>query len=181
MENDELPLSEICVFLSQYPGLAASLNMKMIMNFIRMAARLKCDIIHAQPPSFHADLIPNSLPHHIASFLSSAVDLRLDFVEGCWAVFKRPYGSTQIPATSKSVIRPSTIMVPITDSLHSNSTLQSLIAQTQCVVKTNINYLERINLIALFYLCWLKVLEAPFTFIYTAIVSLLFLPRIRFN
>ncbi|KAJ7862197.1 hypothetical protein B0H13DRAFT_1900205 [Mycena leptocephala] len=74
--------------LSAVPGLCDSIGMEKGMQFIRLAARLKDKIITAQPPSHGAAEPPADIPDDIRTFLSAAVDLPMDYVDGCWKAFR---------------------------------------------------------------------------------------------
>ena len=74
--------------LLEQPGLTKAIRMETAMRFVRLAASLKRDIIHAQGPAYDPTVPPPSLPHNIHTFLGSAVDLSDDFVTGCWKGFK---------------------------------------------------------------------------------------------
>ena len=70
--------------LLEQPGLTKAIRMETAMRFVRLAASLKRDIVHAQGPAYDPTVPPPSLPHNIHTFLGSAVDLSDDFVTGCW-------------------------------------------------------------------------------------------------
>ncbi|KAF8189583.1 hypothetical protein K438DRAFT_1551580, partial [Mycena galopus ATCC 62051] len=66
-----------------------SVGMDKAMSFVRMAARLKDEIIVAQPSSYDPSTAPSELPEHVRSFLSGATDMPDEFVAGCWLVFSQ--------------------------------------------------------------------------------------------
>ncbi|KAJ7190144.1 hypothetical protein GGX14DRAFT_580107 [Mycena pura] len=82
-------LDEIFKFLSQVPGLKESVGMDKAMSFVRIAARLKDEIIVAQPPTYDPSTAPSELPEHVRSFLGGATDMPDEFVAGCWSAFSQ--------------------------------------------------------------------------------------------
>jgi hypothetical protein len=85
--NNMDTFNEIYASLSAVPGLCDSIGMEKGMQFIRLAARLKDKIITAQPPSHDAAEPPADIPDDIRTFLGAAVDLPMDYVDGCWKAF----------------------------------------------------------------------------------------------
>ncbi|KAJ7444455.1 hypothetical protein FB451DRAFT_75782, partial [Mycena latifolia] len=79
--------NEIYATLSTVPGLCDSIGMEKAMAFVRLAGRLKDTITTAQPPSHDAAEAPQELPDGIRTFLSSAVDLPTEYIDGCWKAF----------------------------------------------------------------------------------------------
>ena len=85
-------MHDIHQHLLEQPGLTKAIRMETAMRFVRLAASLKRDIVHAQGPAYDPTVPPPSLPHNIHTFLGSAVDLSDDFVTGCWKGFKGTIG-----------------------------------------------------------------------------------------
>ncbi|KAJ7715127.1 hypothetical protein B0H16DRAFT_1435194 [Mycena metata] len=79
--------NEIHATLSTVPGLCDSLGMEKAMAFVRLAGRLKDAITTAQPPSHNAAEPPDELPDGIRTFLGAAVDLPMEYIDGCWKAF----------------------------------------------------------------------------------------------
>lgn len=80
-------LQRLCEALAQFPSVSG-LSLDQITCFIRLATKLKDDILLPQPVSHPAGCPPEFLPPSIASFLSEAVDIPLDNVSICWAALK---------------------------------------------------------------------------------------------
>ncbi|KAJ7351332.1 hypothetical protein DFH08DRAFT_957652 [Mycena albidolilacea] len=57
------------------------------MEFVRLAARLKDAILTAQPPSHDASQPPDEIPAGIRTFLGSAIDIPIEYIDGCWKAF----------------------------------------------------------------------------------------------
>jgi len=79
---------EIYQLLQATPGLSAAIGMEKAMSFIRLAARLKNEVVHMQKPTYDAQKAPDELPDHVNAFLSVSVDLPEEYVHGCWLAFK---------------------------------------------------------------------------------------------
>ncbi|KAJ7358397.1 hypothetical protein DFH08DRAFT_686973 [Mycena albidolilacea] len=57
------------------------------MEFVLLAARLKDAILTAQPPSHDASQPPDEIPAGIRTFLGSAIDIPIEYIDGCWKAF----------------------------------------------------------------------------------------------
>ncbi|KAJ7717626.1 hypothetical protein DFH07DRAFT_785115 [Mycena maculata] len=80
--------NEIYAALNAVPGLCESIGMEKGMAFVRLAARLKdATITTAQSANHDATETPDELPEGIRTFLSSAVDLPMEYIDGCWNAF----------------------------------------------------------------------------------------------
>jgi hypothetical protein len=64
------------------------LNLQQLLQFIRLAARVKNDILLCQPFSVSSECAPDVLPPSIASFLSEATNIPLKHIDSCWEVLK---------------------------------------------------------------------------------------------
>ncbi|KAJ7921546.1 hypothetical protein B0H13DRAFT_2415239, partial [Mycena leptocephala] len=80
-------MDEVHDFLRKIPGLAESISMEKAMAFVRLAARLKDEIILAQKSTYDPSNAPSDLPENVKSFLGCATDMPDEFVSGCWAAF----------------------------------------------------------------------------------------------
>ncbi|KAJ7712770.1 hypothetical protein B0H16DRAFT_1342021 [Mycena metata] len=79
--------NEIYATLSAVPGLCDSIGMEKGMAFVRLAGRLKDAITVVQPPTHDAADAPEHLPDGIRTFLGSAIDLPMEYIDGCWKAF----------------------------------------------------------------------------------------------
>lgn len=82
-----LDFNELYNILQQTPGLTESIGMEKAMRFVRLAAKLKDEIITSQPPKHNAETIPEKIPNHVRTFLGGALGVPEDFVDGCWKAF----------------------------------------------------------------------------------------------
>ncbi|KAJ7749039.1 hypothetical protein DFH07DRAFT_1035364 [Mycena maculata] len=73
--------NEIYAALNAVPGLCESIGMEKGMVFVRLRAHLKDAITTAQLANHDATETPNELPEGIHTFLSSAVDHPMEYVE----------------------------------------------------------------------------------------------------
>ncbi|KAJ7884428.1 hypothetical protein B0H13DRAFT_2537394, partial [Mycena leptocephala] len=80
-------MEEVHDFLSKVPGLAESVSMEKAMMFVRLAARLKDEIILAQHSTYDPTSAPQEIPENVRSFLGCATDMPDEFVSGCWTAF----------------------------------------------------------------------------------------------
>ncbi|KAJ7933282.1 hypothetical protein B0H13DRAFT_2306962 [Mycena leptocephala] len=80
-------MEEVHDFLSKIPGLAKSVSMEKAMTFVRLAARLKDEIILAQNSTYDPSSAPSEIPDNVRSFLGCATGMTDEFVAGCWAAF----------------------------------------------------------------------------------------------
>ncbi|KAJ7871333.1 hypothetical protein B0H13DRAFT_2012715 [Mycena leptocephala] len=80
-------LDEVFKFLSQVPGLKEAVGMDKAMAFVRLAARLKDEIVLSQPSTYDPSKAPSEIPEHVRSFLGGATDMPDEFVSGCWSAF----------------------------------------------------------------------------------------------
>ena len=86
---EDLTMQSINDLLSTYPGLPQAISMDKAIRFIRITASLKRHIIHCQKSDYDDNEAPELLPDAVHEFLSSALDLNDEFVQGCWVAFKR--------------------------------------------------------------------------------------------
>ncbi|KAJ7602958.1 hypothetical protein DFH06DRAFT_1257773 [Mycena polygramma] len=82
-------MDEVLAFLSQVPGLKESIGMDKATAFVRLASRLKDEIVLAQPSTYDPSTAPSELPEHVRSFLGEATDMPDEFVSGCWSAFSQ--------------------------------------------------------------------------------------------
>ncbi|KAJ7877878.1 hypothetical protein B0H13DRAFT_1631479 [Mycena leptocephala] len=80
-------MEEILQLLSKVPGLKESVGMDKAMSFVRLASRLKDEILLAQDSMHDPSLAPTDIPEHVRSFLGGATDMPDAFVSGCWEAF----------------------------------------------------------------------------------------------
>ncbi|KAK7049060.1 hypothetical protein R3P38DRAFT_2505145 [Favolaschia claudopus] len=80
-------MDEVYQFLSRVPGLKEGIGMDKAMAFIRLASRLKDEIILAQNSTYDPAQPPSEIPEHVQSFLGGATDMPDEFVAGCWTAF----------------------------------------------------------------------------------------------
>jgi hypothetical protein len=59
------------------------------MLFVRLATRLKDEILSKQKPEHNPDEPPDTLPANAQEFLGHAVDIPDSYVTGCWDAFQR--------------------------------------------------------------------------------------------
>ena len=81
--------NEILKLLERYPGLPGAIGMEKAMMFVRLATRLKDEILSKQKPGHDPSTPPDMLPLNVKDFLSHAVQIPGEFVEGCWHAFAR--------------------------------------------------------------------------------------------
>lgn len=74
--------------LQNYPLLAQGLSLTNLHQFIVFAARLKPDIILAQPSSYVPEVPPEYLPTSIRQALSDLTGLDVSFIPACWTFVK---------------------------------------------------------------------------------------------
>ena len=84
----EFTMEQIYEQLSKQPGLPQAIGMDTAMRFIRLTASLKRSILHQQKPGYKEDEAPERLPDCVFAFLTSALALCDDYVQGCWDAFK---------------------------------------------------------------------------------------------
>ena len=72
----------------QYPGLSGAIGMEKGMAFVRLATRLKGEILSKQGPGYNPDEPPDGLPRNVEEFIGNAVDIPGEYVRGCWNVFR---------------------------------------------------------------------------------------------
>ncbi|KAJ7870361.1 hypothetical protein B0H13DRAFT_1046414, partial [Mycena leptocephala] len=82
-------MDEVFLFLSRVPGLKEAIGMDKAMSFVRLASRLKDEIILAQEATHNPSQAPSELPEHVKSFLGTATDMPDEFVSGCWTAFSQ--------------------------------------------------------------------------------------------
>lgn len=76
--------------LAQVPDLVHAIGMNKAARFIRLAAYLKRELLHNQQATLSEEAdIPETLPGAIRTFLSAAMDLSGERIDGCWGAFKR--------------------------------------------------------------------------------------------
>ncbi|KAJ7882358.1 hypothetical protein B0H14DRAFT_3755558 [Mycena olivaceomarginata] len=73
--------------LQKHPVLK-ELNLQQLLQFIRLAARVKNDILLCQPFSVSSKCAPDVLPPSIISFLSEATNIPPEHIDSCWEVLK---------------------------------------------------------------------------------------------
>ncbi|PPR04238.1 hypothetical protein CVT24_013321 [Panaeolus cyanescens] len=94
LDRMECTWRELNQVISSHPGLDETLNFEDAMRFIRLAASLKRDIIHAKETrnsTRNSNPIlepPQNLPEAVASFMGDALSLSKDHVKGCWDALK---------------------------------------------------------------------------------------------
>jgi len=81
--------NEILRLLEQYPGLPGAIRMEKAMMFVQLATCLKDEILSKQKPGHDPSKPPDVLPPNVRDFLSHAVQIPDEFVEGCWHAFGR--------------------------------------------------------------------------------------------
>ncbi|KAJ7510585.1 hypothetical protein B0H11DRAFT_1701214 [Mycena galericulata] len=64
------------------------LGLQQVLQFLRLAACLKNDIILCQPSRVSTECAPDVLPPSVASFLSEATEIPLPQIDTCWDVLK---------------------------------------------------------------------------------------------
>jgi hypothetical protein len=74
--------------LQQYPGLSGAIGMEKGMAFVRLASRLKVEILSHQGPGHNPDESPDRLPENVEKFLGNAANIPDNYVRGCWDVFR---------------------------------------------------------------------------------------------
>jgi hypothetical protein len=74
--------------LKQYPGLSGAIGMEKGMAFVRLATRLKAEILSHQGPGHSPNESPDRLPKNIEEFLGNAANIPDNYVQGCWDVFR---------------------------------------------------------------------------------------------
>lgn len=79
--------SEIHAILDRIPGLVNSIGMEKGMAFIRLATQLKDEIASKQKVGYDVSEPPHTLPHNVHEFLSEAIDIPSEYVQGCWTAF----------------------------------------------------------------------------------------------
>jgi hypothetical protein len=84
MYND---FNKILKLLEQYPGLPCAIGMEMAMTFVQLATCLKDEILSKQKPGHDPSKPLDVLLPNIRDFLSHAVQIPDEFVEGCWHAF----------------------------------------------------------------------------------------------
>jgi hypothetical protein len=79
--------TDIHAMLEQVPGLASSIGMEKGMAFVRLATRLKDEILSKQKAKHDPGQPPQTLPENVSEFLSNAVEILPEYVQGCWTAF----------------------------------------------------------------------------------------------
>lgn len=74
--------------IQRHPALLDQLTLSKIYSFILHTARLRNDILLAQPSSIPLSSAPEFLPRAIQGFLSDLLGLSNGLVLACWSVFK---------------------------------------------------------------------------------------------
>jgi hypothetical protein len=75
--------------LKQFPGLSGEIGMEKGMAFVRLATRLKDEILLQQRPRHNPEEPLDRLPDNVAEFLGNAVKIPDEYIEGCWNVFQK--------------------------------------------------------------------------------------------
>lgn len=81
-------IADIYQCLAQYEGLAQSLTIEKIMDFIRLGTLLKEEILALQRDDHDPADSPSDLPANIRQFLSSATEIQEAFIDGCWGALR---------------------------------------------------------------------------------------------
>jgi hypothetical protein len=81
--------NEIHTMLETVPGLSTAIGMEKAMRFVRLATRLKDEILSKQKVGHDANEVPDTLPENVQEFLGSALHLPHEYVHGCWTAFGR--------------------------------------------------------------------------------------------
>ena len=74
--------------LKERPGLSGAIGIENAMSFIRLATRLKEEILFKQPPGHNPSEPPDELPQNVKDFIGSAAKIPDAYVQGCWDVFR---------------------------------------------------------------------------------------------
>jgi hypothetical protein len=82
--------NKIYTMLEATPSLSSAIGMEKAMTFVHLATRLKDEVLSKQKVG-HDTLNdpPDVLPGNVKEFLSSAIDLPDEYVDGCWMAFRR--------------------------------------------------------------------------------------------
>ena len=65
------------------------LNLDGVGAFIRLASRLKCDILQPQPiPQINPLLVPAVLPQPVTIFLGIPLGMSTDVIDDCWGILQ---------------------------------------------------------------------------------------------
>ena len=75
--------------LKQCLGLSGKIGMEKGMTFVRLATRLKDEILMQQRPSYNPEEPPDRLPEKVSEFQGYAVNIPDEYIEGCWNVFRQ--------------------------------------------------------------------------------------------
>ena len=81
--------NEIHAMLEAIPGLSSAIGMEKAMTFVRLATRLKDEVLSKQKVGHDANDPPDLLPENVKEFLGSAIDLPDEYVNGCWTAFRQ--------------------------------------------------------------------------------------------
>ena len=81
--------NEILGLLEQCPGLPGAIGMEKAMVFVRLATRLKDEIISKQKPGQDPSQLPDMLPPNVSDFLGHTVQIPDEYVSGCWHAFRQ--------------------------------------------------------------------------------------------
>ncbi|TFK17030.1 hypothetical protein FA15DRAFT_683625 [Coprinopsis marcescibilis] len=68
------------------------------MLFIRLAAALRCNILHGQPPTYDMSRPPTTLPEQVKEFLHCSVSIALEDIDICWKAVKQTVWSLDATA-----------------------------------------------------------------------------------
>ncbi|KAJ7480388.1 hypothetical protein B0H11DRAFT_1915351 [Mycena galericulata] len=79
--------NEIYATLNAIPSLCDTIGIEKAMAFVRLAAQLKDSFLTAQPPSHEAEEAPDLISESIRAFLGSAIELPIEYIDGCWKAF----------------------------------------------------------------------------------------------
>ena len=80
--------NEIHTMLEAVPGLSSTIGMEKAMSFVRLATKLKDEILSKQKVGHDASEAPDILPENVKEFLGRAIDLPDEYVHGCWTAFR---------------------------------------------------------------------------------------------
>jgi hypothetical protein len=81
--------NEIHTMLEAVPGLSSTIGMEKAMSFVRLATKLKDEILSKQKVGHNASEAPDVLPENVKEFLGGAIDLPDEYIHGCWTAFRR--------------------------------------------------------------------------------------------
>lgn len=93
--------NDIHDMLEKFPGLSSLIGLEKGMTFVRLATRLKDEIISKQKAGHSPSDPPDSLPENVHEFLGNAVDIPTEYVQGCWTAFKQTVWQRDVNGDSR--------------------------------------------------------------------------------